>query len=306
MRIAIALAMSIFLFASLQAASVTAVDLPGNQENFGYLDSQGLKGTLERTTNFDVVPGQDFTFDMSLTNAKNVEQSAHVFIRLDMPNGGQFSFFEDDVVIGAGGTEITEFEQLIPAGLELYGRYTMKLFINERMRDFFQFDVNDRAEIIVRWDDGIMVNATCWYDAGNKWGIRGCMPGGAVIDEITAYLLSENDPYWPWPDATHQEISMEVWDASGAGGLPGAAVYTATVMVNPANSEATAYPGITAPQPHFYVVNHQLTTYPACEGQGVDGGYNNPDQMFGEVAGVWYNYPTAGGDFMMWAIGSTD
>jgi hypothetical protein len=305
MRIAIALAMSIFLCASLQAASVSAVDvLPENQENYGYLDFQGIKGELERTTNFDVVPGQDFSFDMSIGNTRSGEQTVHVYLRLDMPNGGQFPYFEDDVVIGGGETEITEFAQLIPEGLELYGRYTMKLFINERMRDFFQFDVNDRAEIIVRWDDGVMVNATCWYDAGNKWAIRGCMPGGSVIDEATAYILSENDPYWPWPDATHQEISVEIWDAGGAGGLPGAAVFAGTTTANPATSEATVYPGVAAPQPHFYVVNHQLTSYPYCEGQGVDGGYNHPQQMFGEVAGEWQNYPTAGGDFMMWAIGT--
>jgi hypothetical protein len=183
----------------------------------------------------------------------------------------------------------------------------MKLYINERMRDFFMFDVNDRAEIIVRWDDGVMVNATCWYDAGNKWAIRGCMPGGSVIDEITAYLLSENDPYWPWPDAVHQPVQMHVYDASGAGGLPGTAVYSSgNVYVNPANSEATAYPGLTAPQPHFYVVNEQLTYYPYCEGQGVDGAYSHTEQMFAEVAGEWQNYWTAGGDYMMWAIGHTD
>ncbi len=306
MRIAIALAMSLFLCASLQAATISAVDIPQVPTSYGNVDLQGIMGDLERTTNFDVIPGQDFTFDMSLVNTRDTEMSAHVFIRLDMPNGAQYPYFEDDVTLAGLEQTVTEFEQVIPQGLQLYGRYTMKLFINDRLRDWFQFDVNDRAEIIVRWDDGIMVNAYCWYDAFNKWAIRGCMPPGAVIDEITAYLLSENDPYWPWPDAVHQEIQLHVYDASGSGGLPGIAVFSARATVNPANSEATAYPGITAPQPHFYVVNEQMTPYPTAEGQGVDGAMNHADQMFAEIAGTWQSYAAISGDLMIWAIGHTD
>ncbi|OGF97789.1 MAG: hypothetical protein A2Z06_00540 [Candidatus Glassbacteria bacterium RBG_16_58_8] len=67
--------------------------------------------------------------------------------------------------------------------------------------------------------------------------------------------------------------------------------------------EAHAFPGIVAPQPHFYVAQNQLDPYPGCEGQNVDGQLNHSDQMFAEIAGVWQNYTAISGDLMIWGVG---
>ncbi len=283
-------------------------ELPEIPQVTGHFDYPApIKGTLERTHNFDVIPGEDFTFDMTLQNTRNVEDVAAVLLRIDLPNGGQYDFFEEDIVLEGQETVVYNFEEVIPSGLQLYGRYTMKLLVDDRLADLIQWDVNDRREIIVRWDDGIMVSARAFINTDDRWAIRGCMPNGAVVDEIGAYILSENDPGWPWPDNVHQGVYLEVWDASGPGGLPGTMVYkSGMVWVNPATSEVTAYPGISAPQPHFYVANQQIGNYPSCEGQGLDGNLDHISQLFVQVGGVWQNYQYNHGDFMIWAIGSVD
>jgi hypothetical protein len=307
-RIVVAIALSILMVASAQATIVSVNELPDTPPFVGDFEVQKpIKGALERTHNFDVIPGENFTFDMTLQNNRTVENMAAVLLRIDLPNGSQYYFFEEDILLEGNETVVYNFEQIIPSGLQLYGRYTMKLIINNNYCDLIQWDVNDRAEIIVRWDDGIMDNARAFINSGDKWAIRGCMPNGAVIDEIGAYILSENDPGWPWPDGIHQPIDLQVWDASGPGGMPGTIVYTSgDVYVNPTTSEATAYPGITAPQPHFFVANQQIGDYPSCEGQGLDGSLDHIEQLFVQNGGVWGNYLYNHGDFMIWAMGSVD
>ncbi len=303
----VAVAALALVFLSIPAHAVTASAVNGAPVNHAVLGNHDIgtpiRGEIERTTNFDVIPGQEFTFDMTLRNIEDVENTANVVLRLILPTSRDLIMFDEEITLAGLETFLYQYAEYIPGNLQLFGRYTMQLLIDNRVADSFQFDVNSRTEIIVQWDDGVMVNAYCWYDGGNKWAIRGCMPGGAVLDEITTWLLSENDPYWPWPDAIHQAIELHVWD-DGGGGLPGSMVYNSgEVYVDPATSECTAFPGIAAPQPNFFVVNHQLTNYPACEGQNVDGRMDHPDQMFAEIAGVWQNYAALSGDLMMRAIG---
>jgi hypothetical protein len=299
----VAVAALALVFLSMPAHAITASAAPADHVVLGNYDiGNPIKGDLERTTNFDVIPGQEFTFDMNLRNTENIENTANVVLRLIMPNSGEWVMFNEDITLEGLETFLYQYAENIPGNLTLYGRYTLHLLIDNRVADLIQFDLNSRTEIVVQWDDGVMTNAYCWYSGGNKWAIRGCMPPGAVIDEITAWLLSENDPYWPWPDAVHQAIELQIWDE--AGGLPGSMTYSSgDVYVDPATSECTAYPGVSAPQPAFFVANNQLTDYPACEGQNVDGGVNHPDQMFAEIDGVWQQYSSISGDLMMRAIG---
>jgi hypothetical protein len=265
---------------------------------------QPVKGQLDRTTQFDVVPGEEFTFDMVLRNTANEVLTANVLLRLVLPNSDQRVFMNEDITFNEHEVVENSFAQYIPDNLRLYGRYTMQLFINNVIASDFQFDVNSRADIVVRWDDGVMANAYAWYDAGNKWAIRGCMPNGAVIDEIGCYILSENDIYWPWPDSEHQAIQLAVYNDDGGGGFPGTELYNSgDIYVNPANSEATAFPGIGYPGGAFFVSNIQLTPYPTAEAQGVDAAVDHGDQLWAEIAGVWQNYYSVTGDYMIWAIG---
>jgi len=263
----------------------------------------GILGDLERTTQFDIIPG-DLTFDLTLWNSESYQEMAHVVLILDYPDGSNMTIYDEMATLEGEQIEIAEFTSYLPDDIENYGRYTMGLLIDDRIADFFQFDLNSRSEIEVRWDDGVMANVGAWYDAGDKWAVRGCMPPGATIDSIGVYLCSEGDPFWPWPDRNHQEISLEMYDVDGAGGLPGTQLFAAISLRSPGTSHAVAYPNITTPNTAFFIVNHQLTAYPQCEGQGMDAHIDHLDQLFEQDEGIWDNYEAiVGGDFMMWAVG---
>jgi len=265
---------------------------------------EGILGDLERTTQFDIIPG-DLTFDLTLWNSESYQETAHVVLILNYPDGSNTTVYDEMATLEGEQIEIAEFTSYLPDEIENYGRYTMKLLIDERLADYFQFDLNSRSDILVRWDDGTIADVGAWYDAGDKWAIRGCMPPGAVIDSIGCYIVSEGDSdFWPWPDGIHQAISLEIYDTDGSGGLPGTLLFDETTMVVAGTSHAVAYPNITTPQTAFYVVNHQLTPYPQCEGQGLDEGFEHLDQMFEQDEGIWDNYEAiVGGDFMIWAVG---
>jgi len=284
----------------LHAFTASATNaLPENSIILGNEDIGDIRGNLERTIQFEVIPGEEFTFDMNLANVDWVEHTSDVMLRLINPNGGQRVFYNEEITLQGRESYEESFAQIIPE-TELYGRYTIHLIINSNIADVIQFDLNSRTDITVRWDDGVMANAYAWYDAGNKWAIRGCMPDGAVIDEIACDVLSEDDPYWPWPDGVHQAIELQVWDDTGSGGLPGTMLFNARVTPT---DEAHAFPGIAAPANAFYVAQNQLDPYPGCEGQNVDGALNYADQMFAEIAGVWQNYTSISGDLMIWGVG---
>ena len=128
------------------------------------------------------------------------------------------------------------------------------------------------------------------------------MPDGAIVDEIGVHILAENDPYWPWPDAVHQDIEVQLYDNSGAGGYPGNLLFSA-IANGGTSGDAIANPGLMITTSAFFVANNQLDPYPTCEGQGVDVQLNHYDQMWAEIGGAWQPYSAISGDLMIWAIG---
>ena len=263
----------------------------------------GLTGEIERTIPFEVVPGEDFTFDMRLWNPRAQEKTSHVVLRILLPNDGRMTYYDETVTLESDGRSLTPFSQPIPLDLQVFGRYTAELIIDEEMVDFFQFDMNERGSIVVRWDDGTMANAWAFSTQCDAWAIRGCFPAGTVLDSAGVYVVSEGDIFWPWPDDIHQDILLEVFDNDGAGELPGTLLFSDVTQVTPGTSEAVVFPGLPISSA-FYIANKQLTDFPACEGQAVDDGVNKPERGLRLIDDVWGNAGSGdGGAFWRWAVG---
>lgn len=298
--------MMLMSISSAYGASISAVpEVPGDQVYVGDFNGDiglGIKGQLDRSVPFEVVPGEDFTFDMLLKNLSQSETTSHVEVILYFPNSYEWTFLDENVTLQGGESSLDSYDQYVPNNLEMYGRYTCKLFIDNCLADFFQFDMNSRSEIIVRWDDGVLANAYAWYDADSRWAIRGCMPQGSVLTEIGVHVLAESDVFWPWPDDIHQPIEVELFDQDGPGGLPGTLLWMKRITPG-ATGDVVITCTYDPPTAGFYVSNHQITAYPECEGQGVDDGLNHPDQMFAQIAGEWQEYTSISGDLMIWAKG---
>ena len=275
------------------------VKIPGH---FIIEDQNSLDGIVNRTVPFEVVPGEEASFDLKLWNPESVEITSEIVLCLDSPIGDSRDVFVDEITLDGYESLSFNYQATIPEDLEIYGRYTLRLLIDGRLADFFQFDMNSRNSIEVRWDDGVMVNAWAFYELCNVWAIKGCLPDGAILDSVGVYILSENDPYWPWPDDSHQDILVQIFDNDGPSGMPGTLLYSDVTRVTPGTSHAVSYPDLPISSA-FYIANDQLTDYPACEGQGVDGAVDYPDQMFTRIDDEWenagYSYD---GDFMIWGV----
>jgi hypothetical protein len=170
---------------------------------------------------------------------------------------------------------------------------------------------NDTVSIVTRAisteklciDDGTMENAYAFWDADNAWGVR-YTPSEypAKIESVWVYILSAGDPYYPWPDASHQEIQISVYDE--AGGQPGTELSADTVLPDDdPPSWVSAYPRVDINSGDFWVVNVQLTDHPGCEGQGVDVTVNNSSQIWARIGGAWQQYGgSVSGDVMICAF----
>ncbi len=157
------------------------------------------------------------------------------------------------------------------------------------------------------YNDGVMANAWAFYAAGNAWGHR-ISPATYpyYVDTVKVYILSEGDPYWPWPDATHQDFQISVFDENS--GYPGNEIFVDTVNVttdslDPSGSRSWVYafPKVKINSGDFWIGHVQLYPYPGTEGQGVDASLNYPSRTWARIGGTWQQYATTG-DLMMCAF----
>ena len=163
-------------------------------------------------------------------------------------------------------------------------------------------------EITLQYDDGIIENAFYFYrtyEDGFAHGIRFDVGGDFDVLAASLRILSEGDPFWPWPDATHGPVRVLVFDDNN--GQPGNLIHDEEVVAQ--DGWATVYPDITGLFGSFYVIathydDWQTTGDP--EGFCVDGSVDFADNNYTYDTGVWYVGDGGyGGDYMMAALVSS-
>lgn len=151
-------------------------------------------------------------------------------------------------------------------------------------------------------DDGTMVNAHAHWLANDAWAVNytpAMYP--ALVESIQIYILSQGDPFWPWPDGIHQPFVALIFDDGG--GQPGAEIFRDTVQADDIPpSWVMAYPNVPITSGDFWVAAEQLDDNPNCEGMGVDASYDNGLQNWFRIGGVWTQNPGLTGDLMMCAF----
>ncbi len=151
-------------------------------------------------------------------------------------------------------------------------------------------------------DDGVMVNAHAHWNGGDAWAVSytpAIYP--VLVESVQVYILSEGDPYWPWPDAVHQPFAICVWDENT--GQPGTEVFRDTVQADGTPpSWVITYPNVIINSGDFWVGTEQFDNNPNCEGMGVDASYDNGPQNWFRIAGVWTQDPGLTGDLMICAF----
>ncbi|MCP4582581.1 MAG: T9SS type A sorting domain-containing protein, partial [candidate division Zixibacteria bacterium] len=150
------------------------------------------------------------------------------------------------------------------------------------------------------YDDGALENAYYYYDAANLMATMFVPESYPVsIDSVMIHVLTEGDPYWPWPDANHDPIGVSIYIDDGTGmPQPDPVFYT----------EATAELGqwirvnvneIVVTTGNFWVCMSALTDFGPYDGLGLDLMTDYPANKWTREYDVWGPMDTYTGDHMI-------
>jgi hypothetical protein len=251
-----------------------------------------ILGELERTVPFGLIPEVAVTFDLSLWNSEETENSEDVLLQLVVPNGDHLTIDEEYVTLEGNQKITTSYSEFVPEN-DPYGRYTTKLFIDGRLADFFQFNMHNPDRDVVRW---FKENDPCGFletDTYKDVAVRFCLYGGwaqkAFVDEIHCRTINFGSEFWDdcGTQGSDHRVGLALYDNNGPGGTPGDIVRyengepVAAIVVVDYNGEAhfridpPVSPGLA-----FYIGYRQLKDSPDCRCLGVDEDFNHPDQHF--------------------------
>ncbi len=145
------------------------------------------------------------------------------------------------------------------------------------------------TELTISHYSGPMVNAHAHWNGGDCWAITvdPLATGTYELWAISIYILSEGDPYWPWPNAVHEPLIVKAWADDGAG-HPGTEIYSMQDQLQPGVGSWLVHPvtGVTA-SGVIYVGNQQIQSNPNCEGMGVDAALTYPTLNWYSISGAW-------------------
>jgi hypothetical protein len=253
-----------------------------------------------------VIPGMPVTIEARFRNSGQNTEDFTVWAEVDSQGTQIHQDSQSIVGLANGDTVFVSFP--VPWDAPVEGNTYVVRVYTDLVGDMLP--ANDTIEVVVQAtfgeklciDDGVMVNAHAWWDDGNIWAVQ-YTPSEypAYLDSVQVYILSAGDPYYPWPDGSHQPFIIEVFDDGG--GQPGSVVFEDTVLADDTPpSWVKAYPDVKIESGDFWPTHHQVGDNPACEGMGVDASVNNSVRNWGRIAGVWQTYGgSLSGDLMICA-----
>ena len=150
----------------------------------------------------------------------------------------------------------------------------------------------------IQYDDGTLANAFYYYAAANLIASSFVAVAPIQVCTVNVHVLTEGDPYWPWPDATHDPLHITIWDE--ANGQPNSIVGEATATAAPGEELVIAFePPVSVETDMFWVaVNNILDTDP-YEGIGLDAVTDFPEHKWIRLNDVWQNTGPYDGDRMI-------
>ncbi len=149
----------------------------------------------------------------------------------------------------------------------------------------------------IQYDNGLMNYAFYYlqpFEDGGAHGMRFDVSGQYEILSASVRVLSEGDPYWPWPNSTHGPVRIIIM--SDLGGVPNEVIWDEEAIAE--NGWASIYPNLTDLSGSFYIIASHAGNWSQGgdpEGFGVDNVVNYPSHMVTLDGGQWHT-----GDFLNW------
>jgi hypothetical protein len=155
-----------------------------------------------------------------------------------------------------------------------------------------------RPTTTITYDDGALANAWYYYDFTAIMANMFTATSPIEIDTLWVHVLTEGDPYWPWPDGTADPVGISVYDDDGSG-QPGDQIFYEEVTGE--IGEWIMVPidgGLTANGPNFWVGMQNLTGG-GDEGLGLDASTDYPANKWQYYSSVWSVQDLYSGDQMI-------
>lgn len=205
---------------------------------------------------------------------------------------------------GEGNYELTAYE----------GNYTLKVIARNYHSTEVELNLDGDVELDIElepfytvpggeigYDDGEPENARAFYDAGNGWAVKMSLPEGKEKAVVTDGVFKFWGEEFPSPGGTG--FAVEVWDASGADGLPG------EKLAGPIEAEAirdeTAWTEVDLSEYNivveddFYMVYVQTAPNTGAPGLATDESSPNAGRSYQFVGGTWEPSPADEGNYMI-------
>ncbi|MDY0408760.1 carboxypeptidase-like regulatory domain-containing protein [Virgibacillus soli] len=192
------------------------------------------------------------------------------------------------------------------------GTYTLRVVASDFYKKELEVNLDGNVDLNVElepfytvpggeiaYDDGTAENALSFYDAGNGWAMKMSLPEGKETAIVTDGVFQFWDTEWPVPGGT--EFAVEVWDASGAGGLPG------KKLAGPVQAEANrdgTWTEVDLSEHNivvdgdFYMVYIQTQDNPYAPGLATDEDGPFAERSYQLVGGAW-SATTDEGNYMI-------
>lgn len=149
------------------------------------------------------------------------------------------------------------------------------------------------------YDDGVLANAFYFYASANL--IANSFEAVAPIQICTVFVhvLTQGDPYWPWPDGNHDPIQVKIWADNGSG-YPGEMLADETVTATLGQTIAVTFDSpLVCTTDMFWVSFNNISDSGPYDGLGIDAVTNFPQYKWHRLSDVWAIQDTYAGDQMI-------
>ena len=155
-----------------------------------------------------------------------------------------------------------------------------------------------RPTTTIIYDDGVLANGYYYFAYENIMANRFVGSSPVEVETLWVHVLTEGDPFWPWPDGNHDPVGISLWDDNGSG-MPGDQVYyTEVVCVLGEWIMVPIEGGISLDGPNFWIGLQNLAGG-GEDGMGIDSFTDFPEHKWALVDGLWGTQDIYAGDHMI-------